>query len=75
MNALLEKAIKKISRMPEQDQEALAGLILAEIEAEEGWNSRFAATEDQLGELVRGAREEADTQGTLPYDPSNPPQK
>ena len=75
MNALLEKAIKKISRLPEQDQEALAGLILAELEAEEGWNARFAATEDRLGELVRRAREEADAEGALPYDPSNRPQK
>jgi len=72
MNALLEKAIRKISRLPEQDQEALASLILAEVEAEEGWNRRFAASEDQLGEIVRRARGEADT---LPHDPSNRPGK
>ena len=75
MNALLEKAIQKISRLPERDQEAVAGVILAELEAEEGWNRRFAATEDRLGELVRRAREEAEMDGTLPYDPSNHPQR
>ena len=75
MNALLEKAINEMTRLPERDQEALAGLILAELEAEEGWSARFAQTQDQLGELARRARQEAETEGTLAYDPSNRPKR
>ncbi|HEY5046655.1 MAG TPA: hypothetical protein VII49_01370 [Rhizomicrobium sp.] len=75
MNALLQKAIEEMARLPERDQEALAGLILAELDADENWNARFAQTQHQLGELVRRACEEAQTEGTLPYDPSNRPQK
>ena len=75
MNALLQKAIKEMTRLPERDQEALAGLILAELEADDGWSTRFAQTQDQLGELARRARREAEAEGTLPYDPSNRPQR
>jgi|GEM_PF-6895325 len=75
MNALLQKAIDEIARLPERDQEAMAGLILAELEGEEGWSARFAQTQDQPGELVRGARQEAETEGALAYDPSNRPER
>jgi len=54
-------------------QESLASIILQEIEDESAWDERFAATQDQLGELVRRARAEVAETGALPYDPSNRP--
>jgi hypothetical protein len=58
MNALLEKALAEVARLPEDEQETIAALILDEIAAERGWDERFAKTQDQLGALVRSARAE-----------------
>ena len=73
MNALLEKALQRVAALPEDAQETIASLILEEIEAERGWAARFAASQDQLGELVRRAQAEVAEQGDLPYDPSDRP--
>jgi hypothetical protein len=71
MNALLEKAFAAVAQLPESAQESIASLILDEIEAERGWDDRFANSQDQLGELVRRARDEAARGEVLPYDPSD----
>ena len=73
MNAALKKAFERAERLPEAMQESLASIILQEIEDESAWDERFAATQDQLGELVRRARAEVVEAGALPYDPSNRP--
>ncbi len=73
MNALLEKAIAEVARLPEADQEVIASLILDEINAERDWDERLAATQDQLGELVRLARSEVARGDVLPCDPSDCP--
>jgi hypothetical protein len=73
MNALLENAIAAAAQLPEAEQESLASLILDEIEAERGWDERFANSQDQLGELARRARAEAAQDDVLPYDPSDRP--
>jgi hypothetical protein len=75
MNALLEKALAAAARLPDDEQEAIAILILDEIEDERGWTERFAATQDQIGELVRRARAEAERGDVLPYDPSDRPRE
>ena len=72
MNALLEKALAEVARLPEDEQEAIATLILDvldEIAAERGWDERFAKTQDQLGALVRSARAEAQRGDVLPSNP------
>jgi hypothetical protein len=73
VNAALKKAFEEAEQLPDAMQESLASLILQEIEDERGWDERFAATQDQLGELVRRARAEVAEDGALPYDPSNRP--
>jgi len=73
MNALFEKAIAELARLPEPDQEAIASLILDEINSERKWDERLAATQDQLGELVRLARAEVARGDVLPCDPSDYP--
>ena len=73
MNTLLEKALAELTRLPDTHQEEMARLILAELEDERGWNARFAATQDALGEMVRRARAEVAEDGALPYDPSDRP--
>jgi len=71
MNALLEKAIAEIARLPETAQAAIASLILDEIRAEREWDERFAATQDRLGDAVRAAKAEAERGDVLPCDPSD----
>ena len=71
MNALLEKAFAAVAQLPEARQETIASLILDEIEAERGWDERFAKSQDQIGELVRLARAEAALGDVLPYDPAD----
>jgi hypothetical protein len=71
VNALLEKALAEVARLPEAAQEAIASLILDEIEAERSWDERFAKSQDQLGELVRVARGEVARGEVLPNDPSD----
>jgi hypothetical protein len=56
MNKTLERAVAAAARLPEDAQETIANLILAEIEADRGWDERFAKSENKLGELARGAR-------------------
>lgn len=64
MQALLQSAVREMTRRPERAQETLAGLILAELQGREGWSARFAQTQDQPGK-----------QGALAYDPSIRPEK
>ena len=73
MNKLLEKAVAEISRLPDEDQEAFAAQILAEIEDEQGWNERFSDSPDKLMSLARQARASITKGEALPYDPSNMP--
>ena len=75
MNALLEKALAEVARLPEEEQEVIATLILDEIAAERGWDERFAKTHDQLGALVRSARAEVARGDVVSGDPSNRPTK
>jgi hypothetical protein len=71
VNALLEKALAEVARLPEAAQETIARLILDEIEGERGWDERFAKSQDQLGELVRSARDEVERGEVLLFDPSD----
>jgi hypothetical protein len=56
MNKTLERAIAAVARLPDDEQETIACLILAEMEAERGWAERFARSEDKLAALARRAR-------------------
>jgi hypothetical protein len=42
MTQLMEQAIATASRLPEEEQNAIASIILREIESEERWNELFA---------------------------------
>ena len=75
MNALLDKALAEVARLPEEEQETIAALILEGIAAERGWDERFAKTQDQLGALARSARAEAARGDVVSGDPSDRPSK
>ena len=56
MNKALEIAISAVARLPDDEQETIACLILEEMEAERGWEERFAKSGDKLAELARRAQ-------------------
>lgn len=49
---LLEQAITEIKALPEQEQDALAALILEEIASERRWQQLFAESQDVLAQLA-----------------------
>jgi hypothetical protein len=58
VNETLEKAIARLKDLPEDQQEAMGAIILEELEDEEGWDERFARTQDVLGKLGEEAQAE-----------------
>ncbi|NET42547.1 hypothetical protein [Okeania sp. SIO2B3] len=52
MTKVIEEALTKLSQLPENQQEAIAYLILAEIEDEKKWAENFANSQDQLAQLA-----------------------
>jgi len=52
MTKLLEKALEKISSLPQEEQDAIAAQILAELEDEAAWAKRFADSSEKLRRLA-----------------------
>jgi hypothetical protein len=52
---LLKKALDTASRLPEEEQDAVAEWLLAELASEEEWDECFAGTQDTLSVLAREA--------------------
>jgi hypothetical protein len=69
MTALLEKAMKHVNALPPEEQDAVASLILEEIESEKRWDELFAGSQGQLAQLAREAIAEYKTGKTKPLDP------
>ena len=66
MNKVLERAIAEVERLPEDEQETIACLMLEEIQAERGWERRFAKSESKLAELARRAKAQHASGQTTP---------
>ena len=58
MTDLLRRAFDAASRLPDNEQDAVAEWLLAELAAEEQWEERFAGTQDALSVLAREALRE-----------------
>ena len=69
MTDLLQRAIEAIEELPSEEQDAIASLILAELEDEQTWKERFKVTSDeQWDSLVEAARAEIASGETTPLD-------
>ena len=68
MTQLLERAFAAASKLPAQEQDAFASLLLAELDAEQRWTRAFAATEDQLSDLADQALCEFEAGQTQPMN-------
>ena len=58
MTQLLEQAIAELNKLPAPDQDALAALILAEINDERRWETAFANSQDQLATMADKVRDD-----------------
>ena len=73
MNALVEKAVEAISKLPEAEQEAIARDVLDRIAADACWDDRFAdpRSERALSRLAAEARKEVQDGAFSNSDPSD----
>lgn len=58
MTQLLERAFSAASQLPDAEQDAVASLLLAELDSERRWATAFAASQDQLAALADEALRE-----------------
>ena len=56
MTTLLDKAIAKVSKLPTSKQDAIASIILDELEDDELWDKQFAGSQDKLSKLASKVR-------------------
>ena len=66
---LLEQALAKARQLPASEQDALARLILEEIEADNKWDLALAKSPEKLARLADKASAEYDAGQTQPLDP------
>jgi hypothetical protein len=62
MTSLLEEAIQKAIKLPDQEQDALASILLEQMESDRKWEESFARSTDVLEKMAEEALEE-DRQG------------
>lgn len=55
MTSLLKKAFDAASSLPPDRQDAIAKLVLAEIEDEKHWDETFAGSQDKLAGMATEA--------------------
>jgi hypothetical protein len=67
----LKKALQAASQLPEEEQDAVAEWLLAELASEAGWEERFAGTQDALSMLAREASEERERGETKALKPES----
>jgi len=69
MTALLQNALNQVSALPPEEQDAVASLILDEIESEKRWDELFAGSQGQLSRLAEEAIADYRAGKTTPLDP------
>lgn len=52
MTELLKKAFREAEKLTPEQQDALASLVLAELESERRWEETFERSQDALAELA-----------------------
>ena len=68
MTQMLEKAVAKASSLSDTEQDAVASLILSELEADQRWDQSFKSSQDILGLMARETLEEYRAGNAAPLD-------
>ena len=69
MTRLLEEAIQKLQSLPSDEQDAIATLVLSEIESERKWDQLFSKSPEKLKKLADEAWAEHEEGKSEPLDP------
>lgn len=69
MTEFLEQAIAKLKALPANEQDAIAAMILEELEDEIQWDEAFAHSQDSLAKLASAAMAEYRAGKTEELDP------
>ena len=72
MTTLLEQAFRAAAKLPESEQDVLAARLLAELQEEDDFDRRIAATAHQLASLAEEARTEHHAGLTQALDAKRP---
>lgn len=69
MTELLRRVIAELEKLPDDQQDAVATRLLAELKDEQAWASRFEATTDeQWDQLAAMVRQDIANGETIPLD-------
>lgn len=69
MTELLERAIARLKTLPSSEQDAIATMILEELEDERRWDESFTRSSDLLAKLAAEAMAEYRAGKTQELDP------
>lgn len=69
MTQLLEVALARLKALPTSEQDAIAAIILEELEDEIRWETSFAQSKDVLAQLAAAAMAEYRAGKTQELDP------
>jgi hypothetical protein len=58
MTQLLQQALTEVNKLPEMEQNAIAGMILDELADQRRWQESFARSQDQLSRVAAKVRED-----------------
>jgi hypothetical protein len=68
MTTVLETALAEVAKLPPEEQDALASLLLEEIKSEQRWTQTFSDSQDLLKSLAAEALAEHRTGNSKPLD-------
>jgi len=69
MTKLLDEALAEASKLPEQEQDALAAVILEELVSERRWDQAFTDSADLLAQVAEQALAEHQAGKTQRLEP------
>jgi hypothetical protein len=69
MTKLLEKAIESVRELPVAEQDAIAQIVLDELESERKWEESLAKASEKLRKLADAAWAEHEAGMSEPLDP------
>ena len=69
MTTLLEQAVNRVKILSDNEQNAIAALILEEIDDDLRWDKSFASSQEVLAMLAEEAAEEINTGKSEVLDP------
>ncbi len=75
MTELLRRVIAELEKLPDEQQDAIAARLLAELKDEQAWTTRFETTTDeQWDRLAAMVRQDIANGGTISLDEVFPPE-